>query len=143
MVSVLQDVLRDGDIMMPAQTTDLSDPKYWGAPSVMPDMVTTVRAGVDDDGYGDQGEADDYDMPFGERFLDEHANVVHAVTLNGARILAFPHSGTRACRTRLLSMEGCAMNGHIAVMLTAADRLRADRQSMRTGEEERRDVIDE
>lgn len=42
-VDVLKDVLRDGDIVMPAQTTDLSDPKDWGAPPVDPSLVPLVR----------------------------------------------------------------------------------------------------
>ncbi|MBT1172188.1 AAC(3) family N-acetyltransferase [Bifidobacterium sp. MA2] len=42
-VDVLKEVLRGGDIVMPAQTTDLSDPKDWGAPPVEPSLVPLVR----------------------------------------------------------------------------------------------------
>ncbi|KAB7790991.1 aminoglycoside N(3)-acetyltransferase [Bifidobacterium leontopitheci] len=45
-IDVLKGVLYDGDIMMPAQTTDLSDPRYWAAPPVSPDLVDVVRAAL-------------------------------------------------------------------------------------------------
>lgn len=45
-VDVLKGVLCDGDIMMPAQTADLSDPRYWVAPPVSPDLVDVVRAAL-------------------------------------------------------------------------------------------------
>ena len=42
-VDALKDVLRDGDIMMPAQTADITDPACWGAPPVNPSLVSLVR----------------------------------------------------------------------------------------------------
>ncbi|MBT1179216.1 aminoglycoside N(3)-acetyltransferase [Bifidobacterium vespertilionis] len=42
-VGALKDVLRDGDIMMPAQTADITDPAYWCAPPVEPSLVSLVH----------------------------------------------------------------------------------------------------
>ena len=42
-VDVLKDVLCDGDIMMSAQSTDLSDPQYWGYPPVDAALIDDVR----------------------------------------------------------------------------------------------------
>lgn len=45
-VDVLKSVLYDGDIMMSAQTMDLSDSRYWGAPPVSPELIGTVNAAL-------------------------------------------------------------------------------------------------
>lgn len=45
-VDVLKSVLHDGDIMMSAQTTDLSDSRYWGAPPVSPELIGTVNSAL-------------------------------------------------------------------------------------------------
>lgn len=42
-VDALKDVLREGDIMMPAQTADITDPADWCAPPVEPSLVAAVR----------------------------------------------------------------------------------------------------
>lgn len=42
-VSVLKKVLADGDIIMPAQSTDLSDPEGWEFPSVDPSLISSVH----------------------------------------------------------------------------------------------------
>ncbi|OZG59930.1 AAC(3) family N-acetyltransferase [Bifidobacterium lemurum] len=42
-VDVLKDVLCEGDIMMSAQSLDLSDPQYWGYPPVDAALVDDVR----------------------------------------------------------------------------------------------------
>ncbi|KAB8295414.1 AAC(3) family N-acetyltransferase [Bifidobacterium avesanii] len=43
LVSMLKDVLCDGDIVMPAQTADITDPADWDAPPVEPSLVATVH----------------------------------------------------------------------------------------------------
>lgn len=42
-VSVLKKVLADGDIIMPAQSTDLSDPGGWEFPPVDPSLISSVH----------------------------------------------------------------------------------------------------
>ena len=42
-VSVLKKVLADGDIIMPAQSTDLSDPEGWEFPPVDPSLISSVH----------------------------------------------------------------------------------------------------
>lgn len=42
-VSVLKEVLADGDIIMPAQSTDLSSPEGWGYPPVDPSLISSVH----------------------------------------------------------------------------------------------------
>ena len=42
-VDALKDVLCEGDIMMPAQTADITDPADWCAPPVEPSLVAVVR----------------------------------------------------------------------------------------------------
>ena len=42
-VSVLKKVLADGDIIMPAQSTDLSSPEGWGYPPVDPSLISSVH----------------------------------------------------------------------------------------------------
>ena len=45
-VSVLKKVLADGDIIMPAQSTDLSSPEGWGYPPVDPSLISSVHAAL-------------------------------------------------------------------------------------------------
>lgn len=42
-VSVLKEVLADGDIIMPAQSTDLSSPEGWEFPPVDPSLISSVH----------------------------------------------------------------------------------------------------
>ena len=42
-VSVLKEVLTDDDIIMPAQSTDLSDPEGWEFPPVDPSLISSVH----------------------------------------------------------------------------------------------------
>lgn len=45
-VSVLKRVLRQGNLVMPAQTADYSDPSYWEAPAASPAAVQRIRASM-------------------------------------------------------------------------------------------------